>query len=317
MSPTLHPMLNIAVRAARAAGGIINRASHDVDMLKIATKSANDFVTEVDQAAEQAIIEILLQAYPDHGILAEESGREHGNRTSEFVWIIDPLDGTTNFIHGFPVYAVSIALAHRGVVQQAVVYDPSRNDLFLASRGRGAFLNDKRLRVSKRTRMSDALIGTGFPFRKGDNFKRYMKMFEEVMPHCAGLRRPGAAALDLCYVAAGWYDAFFETGLNPWDVAAGSLIVTEAGGLIGNFTGEADFLYQREIVAGSPKIYGQLVQLLAPYTRVIGDAPAVTPAVAGDTPPAASDVVADALAQALEVPAVEPPRATLDRKSVV
>ena len=264
-----HPMLNIAVKAARAAGAIINRASMDLDILKISTKSPNDFVTEVDQMAEQAIIETILQAYPDHGILAEESGREHGAKHSEFVWIIDPLDGTTNFIHGFPVYCVSIALTHRGVVQQAVVYDPTRNDLFYATKGRGAYLNDKRLRVSKRTRMSDALVGTGFPFRRGDNPKRYLKMFEEVMNQVAGLRRPGAAALDLCYVAAGYYDAFFETGLQPWDVAAGSLIITEAGGLIGNFTGESDFLHQREVVAGSPKIYGQMVQILAPYTRVI------------------------------------------------
>jgi len=269
MSQSLNPMLNIAVKAARAAGAIINRASLDLDILKINTKSPNDFVTEVDQAAEAVIIETLLTAYPGHGILAEESGREHGAKNSEYVWIIDPLDGTTNFIHGFPVYAVSIALAHRGVVQQAVVYDPARNDLFYASKGRGAFLNDKRLRVSRRTRLQDSLIGTGFPFRKGDNFKRYVKMFEEVMQHCAGLRRPGAAALDLCYVAAGYYDGFFETGLNPWDVAAGSLMITEAGGLIGNFTGEPDFLYQRECVAGNPKIYGQLVQMLSPYTRVI------------------------------------------------
>jgi myo-inositol-1(or 4)-monophosphatase len=167
------------------------------------------------------------------------------------------------------VYAVSIALAHRGQVQQAVVYDPTRNDLFFASKGRGAFLQRPRLRVSKRTRLADSLIGTGFPFRKGDNFKRYVKMFEEVMQSCAGLRRPGAAALDLCYVAAGYYDGFFETGLNPWDVAAGSLIITEAGGLIGNFTGDSDFLHQREVVAGNPKIYGQLVQMLSPYTRVI------------------------------------------------
>ncbi|MDZ5456606.1 inositol monophosphatase family protein [Azohydromonas lata] len=269
MSQALHPMLNIAIKAARAAGAIINRASLDLDILRINTKGPNDFVSEVDQAAEQVIIETLLQAYPGHGILAEESGREHGARNSEYVWIIDPLDGTTNFIHGFPVYAVSIALAHRGVVQQAVVYDPSRNDLFYATRGRGAFLNDRRLRVSKRTRLQDALIGTGFPFRRGDNFKRYMKMFEEVMQQCAGLRRPGAAALDLCYVAAGYYDGFFETGLNPWDIAAGSLIITEAGGLIGNFTGESDYLYQREVVAGSPRIYGQLVQILSPYSRVI------------------------------------------------
>jgi myo-inositol-1(or 4)-monophosphatase len=157
-------------------------------------------------------------------------------------------------------------------VQQAVVYDPARNDLFYASKGRGAFLNDRRLRVSKRIKLADALVGTGFPFRKGDNFKRYMKIFEEVMQNCAGLRRPGAAALDLCYVAAGWYDGFFETGLQPWDVAAGSLLVSEAGGLIGNFTGEADYLYQREVIAGNPKVYGQLVQLLSPYTRVIAGA---------------------------------------------
>jgi myo-inositol-1(or 4)-monophosphatase len=270
MSQALHPMLNVAIKAARLAGSVINRASMDLESLKINTKSPNDFVTEVDQRAEEVIIETLLTAYPGHGILAEESGSEYGAKDSEFVWIIDPLDGTTNFIHGFPVYAVSIALAYRDQVQQAVVYDPTRNDLFYASKGRGAYLNDKRLRVSKRTRMSDALIGTGFPFRKGDNFKRYVKMFEEVMQSCAGLRRPGAAALDLCYVAAGHYDAFFETGLNPWDIAAGSLMITEAGGLIGNFTGEADYMYQREVVAGNPKIYGQMVSILAPYTRVIG-----------------------------------------------
>jgi myo-inositol-1(or 4)-monophosphatase len=269
MSQTIHPMLNIAVRAARSAGSIINRAALDLDVLKVASKGTNDFVTEVDQAAEEAIISTLLEAYPGHAILAEESGRQRGSKHSDYLWIIDPLDGTTNFIHGFPVYAVSIALAFRGKVEQAVVYDPTRNDLFYASKGKGAYLNDRRLRVSKRTRLSDSLIGTGFPFRKGDNFKRYLKMFEEVMQQCAGMRRPGAAALDLCYVAAGWYDGFFETGLSPWDVAAGSLMITEAGGLVGNFTGESDFLYQREVVAATPRIYGQLVQMLAPYTRVI------------------------------------------------
>ena len=253
MSQALHPMLNIAVKAARSAGSIINRAALDLDVLKIGSKGPNDFVSEVDRHAEAVIIETLLDAYPGHGILAEESGREHGARDSEYVWIIDPLDGTTNFLHGFPVYAVSIALAVRGQVQQAVVYDPTRNDLFIASKGRGAFLNDRRLRVSKRTRLSDSLVGTGFPFRRGDNFKRYVKMFEVVMQSCAGLRRPGAAALDLCYVAAGYYDGFFETGLNPWDVAAGSLMITEAGGLIGNFAGESDYLHQREVVAGNPK----------------------------------------------------------------
>ncbi len=288
MAQALHPMLNIAVKAARAAGALINRASMDIDLIKVNTKSPNDFVTEVDQAAENLIIETLLGAYPGHAILAEESGRTRGAKDSEYLWIIDPLDGTTNFIHGLPVYAVSIALAHRGQVQQAVVYDPTRNDLFFASKGRGAFLNDKRLRVSKRLRLAESLIGTGFPFRKGDNFKRYVQMFEDVMQHCAGLRRPGAAALDLCYVAAGYYDGFFETGLSPWDIAAGSLMITEAGGLVGNFTGEADFLYQREVVAGNPKVYAQLVSRLAPYTRAIETpaAPGVRVAV-GDTPEAA------------------------------
>jgi myo-inositol-1(or 4)-monophosphatase len=287
MSQALHPMLNIAIKAARAAGAIINRASLDLELLKISTKSPNDFVTEVDQAAEQAIIEILLTAYPGHGILAEESGRTHGARDSDYVWIIDPLDGTTNFIHGLPVYAVSIALSFRGQVQQAVVYDPTRNDLFYASKGRGAFLNDKRLRVSKRTRLHDSLVGTGFPFRKGDNLKRYLQMFEAVMQNCAGLRRPGAAALDLCYVAAGYYDGFFETGLSPWDVAAGSLLITEAGGLIGNFTGEPDYLFQREVVAGNPRIYAQLVQILGPYTRVIKQEEAPAAEAAPITPESA------------------------------
>jgi len=268
MSQALHPMLNIAIKAARSAGAIINRASLDLDRLQVNTKAPNDFVTEVDHAAEAAIIDTLLGAYPGHGILAEESGTTRGARDSDYVWIIDPLDGTTNFIHGLPTYAVSIGLAFRDQVQQAVVYDPARNDLFYASKGRGAFLNDKRLRVSKRTRMADALIGTGFPFRKGDDLAHYLRILETVMKSCAGVRRPGAAALDLCYVAAGWYDAFFETGLSPWDFAAGSLIVTEAGGLVGNFTGEAEFLHQREVVAGRPKIYGQLVQMLAPHTNV-------------------------------------------------
>ena len=250
MSQALHPMLNIAIKAARAAGAIINRASLDLERLQVSTKAPNDFVTEVDHAAETAIIDTLLGAYPGHGILAEESGSSRGARDSEYVWIIDPLDGTTNFIHGLPTYAVSIGLAFRNQMQQAVVYDPARNDLFYATKGRGAYLNDKRLRVSRRSRMADALIGTGFPFRKGDDLGRYLHMMEAVMKVCAGMRRPGAAALDLCYVAAG------------------SLLVTEAGGLIGNFTGEADFLHQREIVAGNPKIYAQLVQLLAPYSAV-------------------------------------------------
>lgn len=302
MAQALHPMLNTAVKAARAAGSIINRASMNLDLLKVNTKAPNDFVTEVDQAAERVIIETLLGAYPGHGILAEESGRAHGAKDSEYVWIIDPLDGTTNFIHGLPVYAVSIALAHRGQVQQAVVYDPTRNDLFFASKGRGAFLNDKRLRVSKRLRLAESLIGTGFPFRKGDNFERYMQIFERVMQGCAGMRRPGAAALDLCYVAAGYYDGFFETGLSAWDVAAGSLIITEAGGLVGNFTGDADFLHRREVVAGNPKVYAQLVAIVAPYSGIHDERPAI-PAESGAGPgPETSPTPESALADALGAP---------------
>ncbi len=260
-------MINVAVKAARAAGSIINRAALDVESVRVSQKQVNDFVTEVDQASEKAIIETLLTAYPGHGILAEESGREHGAKDSEFVWIIDPLDGTTNFIHGFPVYCVSIALAVRGIVEQAVIYDPTRNDLFTATKGRGAYVNDRRIRVSKRSRLQECLVSTGFPFRPGDNFKNYLAMMAEVMPRCAGLRRPGAAALDLAYVAAGFTDAFFETGLQPWDVAAGSLLVTEAGGLVGNLTGEANFLDQQECLAGSPRIYGQLVPILGKYSK--------------------------------------------------
>jgi myo-inositol-1(or 4)-monophosphatase len=278
----LHPMLNIAVKAARSAGVVINRASLDLESIGVSMKAPRDFVTEVDRRAEEIIIDTLLTAFPDHAILAEESGHRAGRNDDEYLWIIDPLDGTTNFIHGFPVYAVSIALSVRGQVQQAVVFDPARNDLFFASKGRGAYLNNKRLRVSKRTRMADALIGTGFPFRRGDNIQRYLQMFEKVAASCAGLRRPGAAALDLCYVAAGWYDGFFETGLSPWDAAAGSLMITEAGGLAGNFTGEPDYLFKRELVCGNPRIYGQLVQMLAPFSQV---SPATAKA-AGEVEPA-------------------------------
>lgn len=267
MSLNLHPMVNVAIKAARTAGNLINRAALDIESVRVSQKKANDFVTEVDQAAEAAIIETLLTAYPGHGIWAEESGREHGARDSEFVWIIDPLDGTTNFIHGLPIYCVSIALAVKGKVEQAVVYDPTRNDLFTATRGRGAFLNDRRLRVSKRTTLRESLISTGFPYRQGDDFGQYLTMMGDVMQRTAGLRRPGAAALDLAYVAAGYTDGFFEKGLQPWDVAAGSLLVTEAGGLVGNFTGESDFLDQQECVAGNPKVYAQLVGIVGKYSK--------------------------------------------------
>mgnify|MGYP003333872602 FL=1 len=267
MSTSLHPMLNMAIKAARAAGAIINRAALDIEAVRVSQKQSNDFVTEVDQAAEDAIITTLLTAYPDHGILAEESGQTRGNPHSDHVWIIDPLDGTTNFIHGFPVYCVSIALQVKGRIEQAVVYDPTRNDLFTATRGRGAFMNERRMRVGKRTRLQECLISTGFPFRPGDNIEQYLALMGDMMRATTALRRPGAAALDLAYVAAGFTDGFFETGLSPWDVAAGALLVSEAGGLVGNFRGDADFLHQRECLAGNPRIYGQMVHMLGKYSK--------------------------------------------------
>ncbi len=263
-------MLNVAIKAARAAGVIINRAALDVESVRVSQKMANDFVTEVDHASENIIIDTLLTAYPDHGILAEESGQTRGNPNAENIWIIDPLDGTTNFIHGFPFYCVSIALQSRGKLEQAVVFDPTRNDLFTSTRGRGAFLNDRRLRVSKRTRLEDCLVSTGFPFRPDDDFTAYLQVMADVMKRTAGLRRPGAAALDLAYVAAGFSDGFFEIGLQPWDMAAGSLLITEAGGLVGNFTGDADYLHQRECMAANPKVYAQLVGLLQQYSKFAG-----------------------------------------------
>ena len=255
-------MLNTAVKAARKAGAIINRASLDLDQLRVTTKGHADFVTEVDRAAEQAIIETLSQAYPDHGFLGEESGAHRPAGAADFTWIIDPLDGTTNFIHGFPQYAVSIGCQHGGQITQAVIYDPSRNDLFTATRGRGAFLNDRRLRVSKRTRLKESLIGTGFPFRDFDKLEKYLQLFRRLTATTAGLRRPGAAALDLAYVAAGRFDGFFEYGLKPWDIAAGSLLVIEAGGLITDDVGGSDYMTSGNVVCGTPKIFPQLLRII-------------------------------------------------------
>lgn len=258
----MHPMLNTAVKAARRAGAIINRASLDLDLISVRWKRENDFVSEVDHAAEQAIIDTLLAAYPKHAILAEESG---ATGESEYLWVIDPLDGTTNFLHGFPQYAISIALLHRGQLNQAVVFDPTRNELFTASRGRGAYLNDRRIRVSKRDKLQSALIGTGFPFRDFTHLDAYLGMFRDLVQKTAGLRRPGSAALDLAWVAAGRTDGFFELGLNPWDIAAGCLLILEAGGLVGDLQGEERYLQSGHVVAGTPKVFAQLLQALAPH----------------------------------------------------
>ena len=265
----MHPMLTIAVKAARRAGNIINRGARELDLLTVTSKGPKDFVSEVDREAERAIVEVLLGSYPDHAILAEEGTAKGANAEAENVWIIDPLDGTTNFLHGFPQYCVSIALAQRGQITQGVVYDPIRNDLFTATRGRGAFLNDRRIRVSRRQHLRECLIGTGFPFRDGRYLDTYLKMMKTMIEHTAGLRRPGAAALDLAYVAAGYYDGFFEVGLNPWDVAAGSLLVLEAGGLIGDLSGEGDYLHGGQVIAANPKVFVQMVQALSPFHKAL------------------------------------------------
>lgn len=265
MQTTLPPALNVAIRAARKAGQIINRASHDIDRIKVASKNQHDYVTEIDRAAEAAIVDIVTETYPEHGILAEESGLSEGRSDDgkEFQWIIDPLDGTTNFIHGFPQYAVSIALAHQGQIIQAVVYDPARNELFTASRGRGAFLNERRIRVSRRTKLGEALLGTGFPYRVFDHIETYMALFRELTQKSAGMRRAGAAALDLAYVACGRLDGFWEFGLAPWDTAAGSLLILEAGGLISDLAGESRYQQTGNIIAGNPKVFSQLLQVVA------------------------------------------------------
>ncbi|TFW70556.1 inositol monophosphatase [Methylotenera oryzisoli] len=259
----MHPMLSIAVKAAREAGRIINRASQDVGAIAIQTKTYNDFVSDVDRSAEQAIIDILKDAYPDHGFWGEESG--HDNHEADNIWIIDPLDGTTNFLHGFPQYCISIALQQKGVLTQAVIYDPVRNDLFTATKGRGAFLNDKRIRVTNRSKLQDSLIATGFPYRDFTHLDSYLGMFKDMIKKTTGIRRPGSAALDLAYVAVGWVDGFFEINLSAWDIAAGGLIVQEAGGIVGDFEGNESWLETGNIVAANPKVFAQMLQVLNPH----------------------------------------------------
>jgi myo-inositol-1(or 4)-monophosphatase len=258
----MHPMLNIAVKAARRAGSIINRAALEGGALEVKAKNKNDFVTQVDKAAEQAIIGVIRTAYPEHRILAEESGDTPGAQP-EYLWVIDPLDGTTNYIHGFPQYCVSIGLEHRGVLAHAVVYDPGKNELFTASRGRGAFLDDRRIRVSKCAQLKDALVGTGFPFKELSRLDLYLRQLRTLMTSCAGVRRAGAAALDLAYVAAGRLDAFWEMGLSRWDMAAGALLIQEAGGLVADLQGGAGYLDRGEIAAATPKVMAQLLEALS------------------------------------------------------
>jgi len=253
-------MLNTAVKAARKAGAVINRGANDLDRLTIHRKRQNDYVSEVDHAAEAEIIKILKEAYPTHGFYAEESGKDRAK--NEYVWCIDPLDGTTNFLHGNPHYCVSIALMHNGVPEQGVVFDPNRNELFTATKGSGAYLNERRIRTSKLESFKDSLIATGFPFREESQFDEYVAQFSAMVRATAGLRRPGAAALDLAWVACGRVDGFWEIGLSPWDMAAGALLVREAGGRIGDLQGEDKFMESGKVVASNPKIFTQLLKTL-------------------------------------------------------
>ena len=258
----MHPMLNIAVRAARTAGLLLLRYFERVDQIQVQTKSRNDFVSEVDRSAEAAIIQELRARFPDHAILAEESGAQG---KSEFEWIIDPLDGTTNYLHGFPQFSVSIALRHRGRLECGVVYDPQREEMFTAARGEGAQLNDRRIRVGNRSSLEGALIGTGFPFRDHRHLNAYLGMFRDLVKATAGVRRPGSAALDFAYVACGRTDGFWELGLSIWDFAAGALLVTEAGGTVSDVAGGSRHLDTGNVVAGNLKVHRAILGKLRPH----------------------------------------------------
>jgi len=259
----MQPLLNIGMRAARRAGDLIVKSLSRLDSLKIDTKGRNDFVTDIDRKAEAEIIAAIRRSHPDHAFLAEESGRAG---ESEYVWIIDPLDGTTNFLHGFPTFAVSIAVQHRGRLQHAVVYDPMRQEFFTASRGDGAQLEGKKIRVSSQRTLEGALISTGFPYRmQPAHIDDYLAILKVIMNTAAGVRRPGAASLDLAYVAAGRIDGFWEFGLAPWDTAAGTLLIQEAGGRVGTPTG-AEYALGPNVVAGNPKVYQGLLEAIGPLT---------------------------------------------------
>jgi myo-inositol-1(or 4)-monophosphatase len=257
----MHPLLNIAVRAARRAGEIIVRSLVRLESLEITSKGRNDYVSDVDRAAERDIIETIHKLYPDHAILAEESGSSGQNDT---VWIIDPLDGTTNFLHGFPTFAVSIAVQLRGRLEVGVVYDPMRQEVFTAVRGGGAHLENRRIRVSKQRGLEGALLSTGFPYRQDEPYAdNYFAMFRTLTTLTAGIRRPGSASLDLAYVAAGRTDGFWELGLKPWDTAAGALMIVEAGGRVGTLGGD-EYKLGANIVAGTPKVYEAMLEAIAP-----------------------------------------------------
>ncbi len=257
-------MLNIAVRAARAAGDIIVRAMDRVDLLNISVKSRNDFVSDVDRQAEYEIVNILQRAYPTHAVLGEEHG-EQGPADSEYVWVIDPLDGTTNFLHGFPQFAVSIGQLYRGRIERGVVYDPVKQELFTAQRGAGAALNNRRLRVTQQKGMHGALLGTGIPFKDQSFLDAYIGMLKSLLKDAAGIRRAGSAALDLAYVACGRFDGFWEIGLQQWDMAAGVLLVQEAGGIVSDLEGRDKYFETGSIVCANPRLHGIMLELIQPH----------------------------------------------------
>lgn len=258
----MHPSLNIAVRAARQAGKLLLRSMDRLDTLKVESKSRHDFVSDIDRGAEAVIIQELRARFPDHAILAEESGLQG---RGDYQWVIDPLDGTTNYLHGFPLFAISIALKHKGELECGLVYDPLHEELYTAARGQGAHLNDRRLRVGNRPTLEGALIGTGFPFREERHLGVYLGMLKDMMLSTAGVRRPGCASLDLAYVAAGRTDGFWELGLSEWDCAAGALLITEAGGVVSDLSGGKRYLETGNLVAGNLKIHGTLLDLLRPH----------------------------------------------------
>lgn len=257
-------MLNMAIRAARAAGDLIVRYVDRIDTLKITPKGRNDFVSEVDRQAEREIVNILHKAYPDHGFLGEEGGRQ-GLARGDFVWVIDPLDGTTNFLHGFPQFAVSIALLHKGRIECGVIYDPMRQELFTAKRGGGATLESRRLRVTRQNSFKGALLGTGFPFKDQRQMDAYLGMFRELAKDTAGIRRAGSAALDLAYVACGRLDGFWEIGLMPWDMAAGILMIQEAGGIVTDFEKGDKFMETGNVLTANPKLHALMFEAIAPH----------------------------------------------------
>lgn len=261
----LHPLVNIGVQAARDAGRIILRYMNRLEGITVAEKQRHDFVSEVDRAAEDAILRVIRRAHPDHAVLAEESGHAGGNREHPVEWVVDPLDGTTNFLRGFPHFAVSIGIREKGRPTHGIVYDPSREELFVASQGRGALLNDRRIRVNERKGVKDALLATGFPFRQRDRLEYYMAMFQDLFREAADVRRAGSAALDLAYVAAGRVDGFWEFGLKPWDMAAGAVLIREAGGVVTDLTGGEAFLDRGDIAAGSIKLQRELLDTIRPH----------------------------------------------------